>query len=372
MALQRQAYKRVLKPLLFRTDPEKAHRLFTYVGEHAGRWEAARWLVDRMYGYHGPDITRTVDGLNYRTPIVLAAGFDYNGQLTQILRSVGFGGVEVGSVTAYPTEGNRPPRLRRAVKSRSIIVNKGLRNDGVDRVIARLKRRGSPSDFVVGVSIAMTNAPSSATLEGAIDDYATSFIKVNQADVGDYLTVNISCPNVHGGESFTAPDRLRRLLERLDEIPCTKPLYAKMPINVQWEQFRELLDLLRHFQFSGVIIGNLNKDYESLDEPEEAPQEYRGGLSGRPTFKTSNDLICKTRAYCGSDFTIMGCGGVMSPEDARRKMQSGADLIQLISGMIFEGPHLMKDIAWDVARNPAAYTYSIPARRDLAVKERHA
>lgn len=349
MDLLKTTYKAALKPLLFRFDPEAVHDVFVDLGERLGQTAAGRLLIASMYGYFGPDISKTVDGITYKTPVILAAGFDYNGRLTRILGSMGFGGVEVGSVTAYPCQGNDPPRLRRAVESESLIVYKGLRNDGVDRIIGRLQTRGVQQGLVLGISIAMTNAESSATLEGAIDDYFRSFDKLNRADIGDYYTINISCPNVYGGESFTDPERLVKLLERLDDVDCRVPRYAKMPINVEWSQFRELLDVLSDFDFHGVIIGNLQKNYDHLKVRSEAPQEYRGGLSGRPCRSRSTELIKRTRDYWGDEPTVMGCGGVMSPADALEKFDAGADLIQLISGMIFEGPHLMRDIARAVA-----------------------
>ena len=354
MPFLKTAYKKGLKPILFKFDPEQVHNVFVGVGESLGKREAGRRLMGLMYGYHGPDISRTVDGVTYKTPVVLAAGFDYNARLTGILGSLGFGGVEVGSVTAYPCEGNVPPRLRRAVESKSLIVYKGLKNEGVDKVIERLEEEGVQPGLVLGVSIAMTNAESSATLEGAVDDYVQSFRKLNAAGIGDYYTVNISCPNVYGGESFTDPQRLEVLLEALEEVPCSAPRYAKMPISLDWEAFRQLLDLLRQYEFDGVIVGNLNKDYDSLDVREEGPDEYRGGLSGKPCRSPSTELVARTREYCGDDFTIIGCGGVMSAEDAMEKFDAGADLIQLISGMIFEGPHLMKEIAQAVAEREQA------------------
>ncbi len=349
MSLMEKAYKKALKPMLFRFDPERVHHIFVDLGESLGRTAAGRRLVATMYDYRGPDISRTVDGVNYRTPVILAAGFDYNARLTQILASMGFGGVEVGSVTAYPCPGNEPPRLRRAVESKSLIVYKGLKNEGVETVIDRLRDRGVQQGLVLGISIAMTNAESSATLEGAVDDYYQSLKKLNAAGIGDYYTINISCPNVSGGEGFTDPERLKVLLGKLDEVECRVPRYAKMPISADWEQFRDLLDVLQEFDFDGAVVGNLQKDYDKLDVRDEAPEEYRGGLSGNPCRGRSTELIRKTREHCGPDFTIIGCGGVMRPEHALEKLDAGADLIQLISGMIFEGPHLMRDIAWAIA-----------------------
>lgn len=339
-------YKRLLKPVLFRFDPEDVHDLFTSVGAFLGRHALTRKLTSAVYGYHGPDISKTVDGIRYRTPFLLSAGFDYNAQLMGILGSIGLGGEEVGSVTARPCEGNPKPRLTRLKNSQSILVNKGLRNDGVDMIIERLKQakkeRSEGAEFVVGVSIARTNDEHSASAEKGIEDYVYSFRRLNEEGVGDYYTINISCPNAFGGEAFTDPALLRRLLPEIKKVPCSKPIYVKMPINVPWSQFDELLKVIDENGLHGVVIGNLQKDYDALDFREEAPATYKGGLSGKPCTHPSTDLIYKTRETYGKRFTIIGVGGVMSPETAQEKLDAGADLIQLISGLIFEGPGLVK------------------------------
>lgn len=353
----------MLKPILFRTDPEKVHDLFVNLGEYLGRHKWSQKLIDRMYGYHGPDISRMVDGITYRTPTLLAAGFDYNGRLIPILPHLGFGGVEIGSVTAQACEGNAKPRLQRLIKSQSLRVNKGLRNAGSEAIIAKLKQIEFPKDFVVGISLARTNSPDCVGLQASIDDYCTSFRRFTEAKIGDYYTFNISCPNVFGGENFADPDRLHKLCQAIQGISCDRPLYAKMPINLPWPEFHELLKVLDHYGFDGVIIGNLWKDYRQLDYPEEAPQEYCGGLSGKPCRAPSTELIRQTRQRFGSRFTIIGCGGILSPQDAQEKFQAGADLVQLITGMIFTGPQLMRDIAQDVANNIS----TVPLRKALSV-----
>lgn len=338
-------YRSVLKPVLFAFSPDTVHALFISAGEIAGRSALTRGLFSLFYRYRGEDLSKTVDGIRYRTPLILAAGFDADGQLTEILPSLSFGGEEIGSITALPCEGNPLPRLTRLVRNKSIVVYKGLRNRGVDALIEKLRRTPRIPDFVIGVSIARTNSRDAASdSDAGIRDYVESFRKLNAAGVGDYYTINISCPNAFTGETFTNPALLAQLLPRLKEVPCTKPVYLKMPISVPWEQFAEILALADTHGIHGVIIGNLNKDYQSLQFPEDAPAKFRGGLSGAPTFALSNELIRKTRQMYGKRFTIIGCGGVFTPEDALAKLEAGADLIQLISGMIFEGPGLMRAI----------------------------
>ncbi len=338
-------YQRVLKPLLFKCNPEVMHDLFVAVGEFSGRFWVLRKLFALIYDYHGPDISKTVDGVTYRTPVLLSAGFDPDGQLTRILPSLSFGGEEIGSTTAHPCEGNPRPRLTRLVRNKSLVVWKGLRNKGVDALITKLKRTPRTSNYVLGISIAFTNEPAAATSpEAGIRDYSESFRKLVAAGVGDYYTINISCPNSYTGETFIKPELFAKLMPRLMEIPHTQPVYIKMPINIPWEQFAALLNIADKSGVQGVIIGNLNKNYSHLNHPEDAPKEFRGGLSGLPTLKLSNELIKKTREKYGKRFTIIGTGGIFSAEDAMAKFDAGADLIQLVSGMIFEGPGLMRKI----------------------------
>jgi dihydroorotate dehydrogenase subfamily 2 len=339
-------YKSALKPLLFRLNPETAHDLMVRMGVLLGGTALGRAMVSLLYGYRGPDASVTVDGITYRTPVLLSAGFDYNGQLTQILPSLGFGGEEVGSITAKPCAGNPAPRLTRLPRSRSIIVNKGLKNDGVDAVIARLKATPRIPGFVIGISIAKTNDAATVSVEDGIADYLASFTALCASGVGDYYTLNVSCPNAFGGETFAEASRLEKLLAALSSVHCNKPVYVKMPINLAWESFQAMLDVMKQHSFiKGVIIGNLNKDYSSLDVRDEAPAEYRGGLSGKPCFLTANELIRKTREYVGAGFTIIGSGGIMSADDAREKMAAGADLLQMITGMIYEGPSVVSEVA---------------------------
>ncbi len=345
MSVMNILYRRALKPILFAMDPDTVHTLFIALGETAGRFAPTRALFRFLYDYHGPDISKTVDGITYRTPVILSAGFDADGRLTRILPSLAFGGEEIGSTTAHVCEGNPLPRMTRLIRNSSLVVYKGLRNRGVDALIARLRRTPRVPGFVIGVSIARTNIPEASTdVEAGIRDYVESFKKLNAAGVGDYYTINISCPNAYTGETFIQPALLAQLLPRLREVPCEKPVYLKMPINVPWEQFAELLAIADENKIQGVIIGNLNKNYSDLAYPEDAPKEFRGGLSGAPTFKLSNELIKKTREKYGKRFTIIGTGGIFTPEQALAKFAAGADLVQLVTGMVFNGPGLMKEI----------------------------
>ncbi|MEK7614685.1 MAG: quinone-dependent dihydroorotate dehydrogenase [Patescibacteria group bacterium] len=337
-------YTKILRPFFFRCNPEFMHDFMVFWGEIFGTFSPARWFINLAWGYRGKDISKTVDGVRYGRPVLLSAGFDTDGRLSRILSSISFGGEEVGSVTARPCPGNSKPQLTRLIRNNSLVVYKGLKNHGARVIAKRLAKRGASPGFVVGISIAQTNDEKVSDAESGLEDYYETFKTMNEADVGDYYTINISCPNTFGGETFATPELLMRLLAKLSTVPCKKPRYVKMPINLEWEAFNELLKIIDRFGYNGVIIGNLNKKYSMLDFPEDAPKEWRGGLSGKPCFELSNELIRRTRAEYGARFTIIGVGGIFSPEDAMAKFRAGADLVQLITGMIFEGPGLVGQI----------------------------
>lgn len=341
-------YQKILKPIFFKFDPELMHNVFIWLGEILGRFTILKKITSFFYGYKDKDISKTVDGLNYKTPFLIAAGFDCNGKLINILPKVTFGGMEVGSITARKCEGNKKPRMKRLIKSQSILVNKGLRNEGVEAVIKRLKDYKKEKNFIVGISIARTNDEKTCDTKEGIEDFCQSFKRLNEENVGDYYTINISCPNAYGGESFADPKLLPELLSRLSGEKSKKPVYIKMPINLEWQKFNELLKIIEKFEMvKGVIIGNLNKNYNSLDYRIEAPEEYKGGLSGKPCGIISNELIKQTRQNYGKRFTIIGCGGILSVQDMIDKFEAGADLVQLITGMIWNGPIFIKHLAED-------------------------
>ena len=337
-------YTRVLRPIFFKFDPEFMHDFMVFWGEVFGAFPPARWLISLVWGYRGRDISKVVDGVRYERPILLSAGFDTDGRLSRILPSISFGGEEVGSVTARPCEGNAKPRLTRLIRNNSLVVWKGLRNQGAHAIAERLSNKKTQKEFVIGISIAQTNDENVCDAESGLEDYYQTFKIMNEKGVGDYYTINISCPNTFGGETFSTPELLTRLLTKLSTISCNKPRYIKMPINLAWDDFNALLKIIDAFNYDGVVIGNLNKKYSDLSFPEDAPREWRGGLSGKPCFELSNELIRRTRESYGERFTIIGVGGIFSAEDAMVKFRSGADLVQLITGMIFEGPSLVGKI----------------------------
>lgn len=338
-------YQTGAKPLFFANNPETVHEIMTNSGELLGEFPLSRWLTQQAFAYNNSKLAKTIDGIYFPNPVGLAAGFDYNAQLTKILASVGFGWQSVGTVTWEAYEGNPKPRLVRLPNSKSLLVNKGLKGPGAKAIAHKLKY--SHFSIPVGISIATTNKLFTST-HAQLLDIAKSFALLEKETVNHaYYEMNISCPNTHGGEPFTSPDRLHLLLSILDKLSLTKALYIKMPVDLDDEHILALLYVCQNHNVQGVILGNLwkNKETAELSQTDKVTAlQYKGNLSGKPTWKRSNELVALTRKNYPTRFTIIGTGGIFSPEDAQTKLEFGADLIQLITGMIYQGPQLIGQI----------------------------
>jgi dihydroorotate dehydrogenase len=289
-------------------------------------------------------LEQEVDGIKYENPVGLSAGFDKEAKLPGILYHLSFGFMELGSITYHPYIGNPGTRLYRLKKSKAIMVNYGLKNLGVAKTIEKIKKIKLPKNFVFGVSVAKTNNEETNVLTVGIDDYYQSLKALNESNVGDYYTINVTCPNTIGGEPYTDPRKLEKLLKAISTLKIQKPVYIKMPINHPWKEFDNLLKVIIKYNCAGVVIGNVSKDRTASTIKDVIPDNIRGGISGRPTWKLSNELIKKTYQKYGNKLTIIGVGGIFSAEDAYTKIKLGASLVQLITGMIYEGPQLIHDI----------------------------
>ncbi|WKZ31081.1 MAG: quinone-dependent dihydroorotate dehydrogenase [Candidatus Dojkabacteria bacterium] len=336
-------YQRFYKPHLFRQDPETVHDKHLHSGTILGKSAVTRGLTSFAFSYSNPALQCEFDGVKYLNPVGLSAGFDKDANLMSIMPSVGFGFMDVGSVTYKPYEGNPQPRLYRLPKSEALVVYYGLKNEGSEVIIERVAKF-QEKDFHVNISIAKTNCKETSTLKGGIEDYYQCYKLFADRKVGSAYEINISCPNTFGGEPFTTPDKLDPLLAKLRTVKTDKPLYIKMPINLDWGDFDALLQVAVKYKVNGVVIGNLTKVRDARLIKDEIPENIKGGISGKPTQELSDKLIYDTYAKYGKDLTIVGVGGIFSAEDAYRKIRHGASLVQLITGMIYQGPQLIGKI----------------------------
>jgi dihydroorotate dehydrogenase len=334
-------YKNITKPILFRHDPEDVHDHFIRLGEKLGKSKITRGITKGLFHFKDKKLSQEFWGLTFENPVGLSAGFDKNGHLVSILPSVGFGFTQVGTVTALPYKGNPKPRALRLPKDKSLIVNYGLKNEGIPKIIERVQK-SLPAKFPVSWSVGKTNDESTSSDEGGLQDYLTGIDMIIQAKVADMLTINVSCPNTFGGEPFTTPEKLDLLLGKVREMDISIPVLVKLPINKPWEEFKELLEVCVRHSIDGVVIGNLNKNRRFVCENIDPGQ--KGSLSGRPTKELCNNLIKQTYKEYKDKLLIVGVGGIFSPEEAYEKIKLGASLLQLITGMIYEGPQLVGEI----------------------------
>ncbi|HEX7724682.1 MAG TPA: quinone-dependent dihydroorotate dehydrogenase [Candidatus Paceibacterota bacterium] len=343
-AVSHAVYRGVVKPICFRFDPELVHDFISSIGVGLGMTAIGRLLTRAAFGYSHKQLEQDVLGIHFKNPVGLSAGFDKNGKLTDIMPSVGFGFVEVGSVTGSPCAGNPKPRLWRVPQAKSLLVYYGLANDGAAVIASRLsqKRFAIP----VGVSVAMTNCKTTLDISEAVEDYARAFETVKE--LASYITVNISCPNTVGGQPFLNGDHLNRLLTRLDSIPTAKPVFIKLSPDMAMTDVDSLLEIAAGHRVQGIICTNLTK--RRVAQGLQDGMNRKGGLSGKAVNSEADALLAHVYRTAGKRFVIVGVGGIFSAEDAYRKIRLGASLVQLITGMIFEGPQLISDINLGLVR----------------------
>ncbi|MEW5896081.1 MAG: quinone-dependent dihydroorotate dehydrogenase [Nanoarchaeota archaeon] len=338
-------YKKIIRPILFKIDPERVHNIILFYGRVLGRFFLARKALKSAFYYEHPLLEQTIHGIKFKNPIGLGAGFDKDANLMNILPSIGFGYEEIGSVTAKPCSGNAKPRLWRLPKHKSIVVNYGLKSKGCKAIASKLasKLSGKKFAFPLGISIAKTNCEETADPEKGIADYIEGFSTLEP--FADYLTINISCPNAYGGQPFSNPELLEKLLARIDLIKTKKPVFLKISPDLSFAEINKIISVCNKHNIQGFIISNLVKNREKTGIPSESFLKIgKGGLSGKVVQKFSDDLISYIYKKTKGRYTIIGCGGIFTAEDAYEKIRRGASLLQLVTGMIYEGPAVIKHI----------------------------
>ncbi|HYE36882.1 quinone-dependent dihydroorotate dehydrogenase [Methylocaldum sp.] len=328
----------LLRPLLFRLDPETAHHLSLAALQGLSRLGSLNPL------FRSPTAgQRTVMGLTFPNPVGLAAGLDKNGECIDGLAALGFGFIEIGTVTPRPQPGNPKPRLFRLPEAEALINRMGFNNKGVDYLVEQVKKaryRG-----ILGINIGKNR---DTPLDRALDDYLIGLRKVYP--YASYVTVNISSPNTPGLRDLQAGENLEHLLfglrqerENLAQTHGRRvPLAVKIAPDLESDQVKHLADALVKNGIDAVIATNTTASREGVEGLTHS--EETGGLSGRPLFGKATDVVAHLAQALRGAIPIIACGGIVGAEEARRKFEAGADLIQIYTGFIYRGPTLVKEI----------------------------
>ena len=342
---------RAARPLIFLMEPENAHSAFKRVGLFLGSNPITRGFSSLMWDYNHKSLNIEVDGIKYRNPVGLSAGFDKDGELTKIYPSMGFGLAELGSFTGEVCPGNPGRRLFRMVKSRAIVVWYGLNNQGSEKIASRLAKVNF-GRLRVGINAAKSNVTPEFELQESIRDYLKTMTLFK--DVGDYFTINISCPNTQDGEPFVDEHNLDALLCAVTQHirPITdKPIYVKLAADISIAEINIIVDGCVKHNMDGFVLTNLAKpSHNSEHLPEEYPTAKgllpagKGAMSGLPLQRISTVVIRHVYRRTRGTKTLIGVGGIFTAKDAYEKITSGASLLHMITTMIFDGPQNLSEI----------------------------
>ena len=335
---------RLIKPLFFKFDPEKVHyfvvQRLKWFHEH---FPLGKTIIRSSFDIHIKGLEREVFGIKFRNPVGLAAGFDKNGEYIEALSDLGFGFIEVGTVTPLPQPGNDQPRMFRLTADEAIINRMGFNNKGVDTLAERLRvLKLKDKSIVIGGNIGKNkNTPN----EDAVSDYVKCFDRL--FDVVDYFVVNVSSPNTPGLRALQEKEPLTLLLKTLQDRNhkdgISRPILLKIAPDLTNEQLDDIVEIVMEAGIAGVIATNTTIDRSGLTTAAELANEA-GGLSGKPLTVRSTEVIRYLSQKSNKAFPIIGVGGIHSPQDAKDKIDAGASLVQLYTGFIYEGPGIVKRI----------------------------
>lgn len=342
-------YKFIIRPIFFLFDPEKIHHFTFALIRFLHSIPGVGWMYNKRYSFNDKSLEKEVFGLKFPNPVGLAAGFDKDAKLVDELATMGFGFIEIGTLTPEPQPGNEKPRLFRVKKDEGIINRMGFNNGGVKEAVIRLKKRSNK--ILIGGNIGKNKITPN---EEAVRDYELCFEALY--DVVDYFVVNVSSPNTPNLRALQDKEPLKQLLIRLQERNNSKskqkPILLKIAPDLTNEQLDDIIEISLEIKLDGLIATNTTISRDNLlTNNKEIEEIGAGGLSGKPLTERSNEVIGYLRKNLGSEFPIIGVGGIMSPTDALDKIKAGATLIQIYSGFIYEGPGLVKLINKRLAKH---------------------
>ena len=333
-----------IRNTLFLLPPETAHQVSMKGLDIAAAMPVMNtWLSDQ-FQVQDPSLSKTVFGLQFPNPVGLGAGFDKNAAHLDGLEMLGFGFVEIGTVTPKPQAGNPQPRLFRIPDQKALINRMGFNNDGVDAIAKRLKERKSKSQskLIIGGNIGKNKV---TVNQDAWKDYCTNFIGLEE--VVDYFVVNVSSPNTPGLRELQEKEALRKIFSELQLINRNnKPILLKIAPDLETSALDDIIALTSEVKIDGLVSSNTTLDRSLLDEANtiRANEIGAGGLSGQPLVTKSNQVLNYLYKGIGDRLPIIASGGIFKPEDAKAKLDAGASLVQVWTGFIYEGPGIVKNI----------------------------
>lgn len=334
-------YKSLIRPILFRFNPEKAHHITFFFLKLACKLPLGLTLI-KWFSPRVAEKPKNLFGLNFPNAVGLAAGLDKNAEAIDAFAALGFGYVEIGTVTPKPQPGNPKPRLFRLKKDEALINRMGFNNDGVAVVKERLKKR--KSKVIVGGNIGKNKVTPN---EEAVNDYLICFNEL--FDYVDYFVVNVSSPNTPGlrelQEKKPLSDLLNRLMEENQTKTSQKPILLKIAPDLTESQLDDIVSIVEETKIAGIIATNTTIDRSGLKTEETMVEAIgNGGLSGAPVHDKSTEVIRYLSEKSKASFPIIGVGGINSADRAVEKIEAGASMVQLYSGFIYEGPALIRDV----------------------------
>lgn len=331
-------YKTLIRPILFLFPPEFIHHITFKTLKILFKIPGIFSLVKAQFSVTDKNLERNLFGLTFKNPVGLAAGFDKNAVLFDELAAFGFGFVEIGTVTPKPQPGNPKPRLFRLKKDQALINRMGFNNDGVEAIAERLKHR--KTDIIIGGNIGKNKVTPN---EKAVDDYLVCYEKL--FEVVDYFVVNVSSPNTPNLRALQDKKPLTAILKALQKANNVKdkpkPILLKIAPDLTDSQLLDIIDIVKETKIAGIIATNTTISREGLLS--ESKTET-GGLSGKPVSNRATEVIKFLADKSDKAFPIIGVGGIHSPKEAQEKLLSGANMVQLFTGFIYQGPKLVKRI----------------------------
>ncbi|MBE8714967.1 quinone-dependent dihydroorotate dehydrogenase [Sphingobacterium hungaricum] len=339
----------LVKPLFFTMDPETAHQQVTGGLAAFSKIWGAKSLIKSIYTVNDPRLERKVFGLKFKNPVGLAAGFDKNAEHIEDMANLGFGFIEIGTVTPKPQPGNDKPRMFRLVQDEALINRMGFNNKGAEVAAAKLKALKNKNGLIIGGNIGKNKVTAN---EQAVDDYVKCFDAL--FDVVDYFVVNVSSPNTPGLRELQEKGPLLHILNTLQDLNNQKdepkPILLKIAPDLTNTQLDDIVEIVQESKIAGLIATNTTISREGLQSDPKIVQET-GGVSGKPLTKRSTEVIRYIAEKSNRSFPIIGVGGIQSAEDAIEKINAGASLIQVYTGFIYKGPGLVADICKGILRN---------------------